>query len=433
MRCLALLLTILIFLQASTVRAEQPTLDLHAALKLALDTHPRLRAAEWELEETQELYPQARAGWLPTLTVSGGITSTNIKSSNFNQGTGATTKDVTASIDQPIWRGGRTFAEVDRANDLISAGEAVLNAARQDILQRTASAYFEVLRDQQIVALRFENEDILRKEFKAAKSRYDLGSGTITDTHQAEARLMRARTDSLNAERNLFQSEARLEEMINMRPPFTLSDAMTLIEFPETTVEMIELAYAYNPEIVFATFEQQAAEHNTAAIFRELLPQVSGFASWNKQYDPQPGIVDESQTDTVGLRMTINLFQGGATRSRIREARKAAMRQQFEIQDLKNTIRRDVVRDFKSFEAAELEIAARNREIELAKAALKGVREEAKAGQRAFIDVLDADEDLIDARVAYAQAIYRFKSTQYTLAATLGILNTHADIVTENF
>ena len=242
---------------------------------------------------------------------------------------------------------------------------------------------------------------------------------------------MRARTRTINAERNLFQSEAGLEEMINIPGPHLLQDTTALIEFPATTQAMITIAYNHNPEIAFATFEQQASEHNTAAIFRELFPQISGFASYNKQYDPQPGIVPESQTDTVGVRMSLTLFQGCATRSRIREARKAAMRQQFEIQDIKHSVRRSVVRDFKSYQAAELEMKAREKEIALARNALEGVRTEVKAGQRTFSDILDSDEDLIDAQIAHARAVHNLNVSQYNLAATLGILNTHADTLTE--
>ena len=426
---LVILISCILF--SSHAYAQENIIDLERALKLALDSHPGLRAAEWELEETKEVLPQARAGWLPTLTVVGSITATSIDSSNFSNGDGATTKDITASIDQPIWRGGRTFAENARAKDLIRAGESVLNSARQDILARTAISYFDVLRDQNILKLRIQNENILKQELKAAKQRKELGSGTITDVYQADASLMRARTRTINAERNLFQSEAGLEEMINIPGPHLLQDTMALIEFPATTQEMITIAYDHNPEIAFATFEQQAAEHNTAAIFRELFPQISGFASYNKQYDPQPGIVPESQTDTVGVRMSLTLFQGGATRSRIREARKAAMRQQFEIQDIKHSVRRSVVRDFKSYQAAELEMKAREKEIALARNALEGVRTEVKAGQRTFSDILDSDEDLIDAQIAHARAVHNLNVSQYNLAATLGILNTHADTLTE--
>src|SRR5690606_34101650 len=144
--------------------------------------------------------------------------------------------------------------------------------------------------------------------------------------------------------------------------------------------------------------------HKADAVFRELLPQVSAFASYNKQYDPQPGIVDESETQTVGLKATLALYEGGATRSRIREAESTAIRRRYNIEESRRRIRQEVISHGGTLRPAREETASRKEQITASEGALAGVREEAKGGQRQVLDILDAGQEVIAAKAALAVA-----------------------------
>ena len=183
------------------------------------------------------------------------------------------------------------------------------------------------------------------------------------------------------------------------------------------------MAEAKNPEILIAQYEYQAAEHGYDSTFRELFPQVSAFASYNEQRDPQPGILDKAKIETVGIRATLSFYDGGATRSKARQAQKEAKRKSYNILDVKRKIRKDMISNLRVYNAAQELTKIYMSEIEASENALNGVREEAKLGQRTILDVLDADEELIDSKISLAQARHDETVTQFSLAATLGILN----------
>lgn len=418
MRNILFLMAVIFFSPAQAYAERQVTIaDI---LKQVYESNPSLLAAREELNETMELYPQARAGWLPSLNAETSIYATDIDTSNFAGGDGATTKDMTVSLDQPIWQGGRTFSETAEARDLIRAGQAVLRKEEQKILLDALTAYLDVKRDREILALRRRNENNLQQEYEAAKERLELGEITKTGVAQAEARLARAEADRIGARRDLETSAAKFVAVTNMQPPETMSAPPLDFEFPGATDDVMALAEQQNYDLIIARFRHKAAEHNADSVFRELLPQLSAFASWNRQYDPQPGIISETQTETVGLRATLAVFQGGILRSDLRKARAKAKQQEYGIDAVRDQVRQDVTRNLRSYEASKKQVKSRHVEIKAAKAALEGVREESRIGQRTLLDVLEADEDLIAAKIALAQARRNEAVAAYALANVLG-------------
>ena len=403
-------------------QTQKQHLSLDDILHHVNEDNPSLKAAREELRRTKELYPQAKAGWRPSVNASADIYATDIDSSNFGNADGATTKDLSLSVNQPIWRGGRTFAETDRAQELIKAGEASLLKAQQSIFMDAATAYMSVLRDREILKIRQKNEDILMQELHAAWTRVDIGTITNTDVYQAKSRLARAKSIRIDAQRDLDISSAEFEQIIGMPPPKNLKPPHTTFPFPKTQADMIKLAEKQNPDIWIIKYEHSAAKYNVKATFRELFPQISAYASYNKQYDPQPGIIDDSRVNTIGLRATISLYEGGATRSRVREAKKEAKRLEYTILEVKRRIKQEIIRNLSSYNAAKSNTESRQVEIEAARLALKGVKEESMEGQRSVLDVLDADQEHIDAQASLTQARYNETLNQYALAATLGLL-----------
>ena len=420
--CTVLMLTVFVPIQDAFASPENAK-RFEDVLQHVYQTNPQLQGARAELERTRELYPQARAGWLPSAQAEASLYASDVESSNFGSGDGATTKEYTLSVDQPIFRGGRTFAETARAKDLIRAGEAILRQAEQAIYLSTVLAYMDVIRDRELYTLRQRNEEILNAELEGSNERFDLGEITKTDVQQVQARVWRAQANKMNAEAALEASEARFEEIVGYKPPHTLLVPREVYDIPKTLEEMITLAEAHNPDMQIAKYQHQAAEHDIDARLRELFPQLSAFASHNKQYDPQPGIVADSETQMVGLRASIALYQGGATRSRIREARSEAQKRSVAISEVRRRIRQEVTRNWKSYLVAKGEIRARYLETQAAKMALDGVREEAMIGQRMVLDILDADEDLIEAQASLARSSRDDLAAYYALLASLGLLD----------
>lgn len=398
-------------------------LRLADILRQAYESNPALLAAREELKGTRELYPQARAGWLPSVQGEGSIYATDIESSNFSAGTGATTKDMTLSLDQPIWRGGITFAETARARDMISAGEAVLKQVEQDVFLEIATIYINLIRDAKILSLRMENEQILLSEWKAAWERWKGGALTVTDVEQTRARYLSAHSSYIEARNDFDNSKAEFEELTTIPVPKALYMPQIDFEFPSTVEEMIDLAEKRNPEIHVFQFQQYAAEHDVDALFREMFPKISAFASYNKQYDPQPGIVSDSETETVGLRATISFFEGGAMRSRVRQAKNDAKRQEYAIQDTIRRLRQEVIGNWRTYQSARQKMKIQKEEIQAAEKALIGIREEARMGARTILDILDADRDVINAKSGLVDTRRDELVAKLSLAHSLGLLS----------
>lgn len=400
--------------------------NIGSIIQYTYDHNPTLLAAREELKATKELYPQARSNWRPTLSAEASLYSTDVESSNFGSADGATTKDLSLNLDQPIWRGGRTFAEVDRAHDLIKVGEATLRQAEQDIFIDAITAYLNTIRDQQLLNLRAQNKDILLKELKAAWARKEIGDITDTDVQQAKARLSRAQSEHEQAKADYAISKAEFQQIIGLPARTDLSLLYPDFNLSEDPDKLFEFAEHYNPEIISAIYQHKASSHFSDATFRELFPQISAFASMNKQYDPQPGIVDETTTETIGLRATLTLYQGGATRSRVREAKNNQKRREYQIEETKRRIKQEVIANLRSYISAKSQTENRKEEIEAAAFALKGVKIEASEGQRSVLDILDADQELINAKASLIRAQRNEALMQYALASSLGLLDLKA-------
>lgn len=413
---------------AETKQAE----NFFSVLRHVYDTDPSLNAVRARLQETKELYPQATAGWRPTLEGQASIFATDIDNSNFGGGDGATTKDLTLTLDQPIWRGGQTFAEVREAKDLINAGEALLHQAEQDTLFKTLRAMLALSRDRDLYNLRVRNENGLQEELTAARARFDDGVLTITDVEQSKARYSRAKADTLVAKRALDISRAEFMEVTGIYEDMEFALPELDFQFPSSADELLALAEMQNPSLWIAKYEASAAEHNAVASFRRLLPQLAAFASYNKQYDPQPGIIPDSQTETIGLRAVIPLYQAGVVRSQTRQAKHAAKREKYESEATIRDIRQNVLRNYRTYLASIDELSLRETEINAADEAYKGVMEEEKLGQRTVLDLLDADRELVGARISLVNTAYNKDLANYALAADLGLLNAaNLGLVTE--
>lgn len=419
-------ITIALFVTPTLAQTTNNASTLQTILKQTYNNNPSLMAAREELKETMELYPQAKAGWRPSINAEANLFSTHLSNSNFSGADGAVTKDVTLSVDQPLWRGGKTFAETAKASELIKAGEALLLQKEQRLFLDAARAYVTLIRDAELLTLRTQNEIILNQELTAAKERMEIGDITRTDVEQAKARVSRAASRRIQAEANLSLSKANLEALTGAPAPISLTRPNINFTLPQNVNDMIAMAEEKNPELIVAQFQKTASEHNQDATLRELFPQIHAFASLNRQYDPQPGIIDRSSAETIGLRASIALYEGGVIRSRERENQHAIKRQEFEIEDIRRQIKKSIVSNLQNYAAAIARTQNRQDEIAAASAALEGVREESRMGQRSLLNVLDADEELIDARSALAGAQRDEYIAQYALASSLGLLNAHA-------
>lgn len=421
-KSLGLLIAVSVFAFTSPCAYAQDAVTLDQVLRHVYTENPTLQASRFGQKVTHELYPQAKAGWHPTINAEAGMSSSFIDTDPTTTADGTTTKSVSIIAEQPLYRGGRTQAEILSANSRINAGYYRMLQTEQQVFLRTTEVYMDVIRNRMLLHLQDTNRETLAKQKDSLQARFDAGDVTSTDLKRAEARLAQAEALRVEAVGALQESEALFEQIIGYAPPPIITMPEPSFAIPSTLVGMLDVAQANNPQWFFTRYDHMAAESDIDIARSDQLPTVSAFASHITEYDPQPGVFDETSTSTIGLRARINLYEGGRTVSRIREAKNRENQRYIQIREAERQMKSALVESWSRLQSTRAAINAREMEVASAQLSAEGLREEARLGERTTIETLDAERDLLESQVALANAKRDNVVSAYELAAALGLL-----------
>ncbi len=407
------------------------------ALRLAYETNPTIDAARADLRSVDELVPQARGGYLPTIR---GSAYAGYSDTDNDPGGSETTTPTGASItaNQYIFRGGRTFAEIDQAENTVLAQRGSLTDTTQQILLSAAAAYFDVVRDQAVVALNENNQDVLDRQLQASRDRFDVGEVTRTDVSQSESRLARAQSDLIEAQGNLEISRSNFARIVGQMPEVLTQPELDIV-LPETLEEAITMALDSNPAVVSSRYSEVASKSAIDAEFADLLPEIILNASASRNDEPS-NFTD--RTDELQARVTISipLYQAGVASSQVREAKQRAARSRRLVDEAIRFATDTTVAAWEALESARAQIESRQAQVDSSNIALEGVRQEALVGSRTTLDVLDAEQELLDAQVNLATAVRNESTATFQLLSAIGslspqFLGLNADVYdpTENY
>ncbi len=417
--------SVFVGLGLATIIPVQPShgQSMREALVETYITNPRLDAGRAELRATDELVPQARADWLPTLFLNGQseVVATDTE---FNGGGGSDTDQRLASsialtLDQSIYAGGGIGANVQRSENLVRSERAQLVALEQDVLLDAVSAYTRTWEDRSVLDLSLNNETRLERQLQATRDRFEVGEVARTDVAQAEARLSRARADVEQAKANLADSTATFEEVIGTKPG-NLIEPTVLTRIPQSKSRAQVIA-TQNPNITAASFNLNAARNNVDDAVADLLPDQSLQRELSYQDEPSSN-VDNLSTASVSLNLSIPLYQGGAAYARVRENKQTATQARYQLEDTTRDVQQTVESAWEGLLAASAAIEAFRAEVRAYEIALEGVQEEALVGQRTVLDVLDAEQELFESQVNLVQAQSAEILASYNLKAAIGEL-----------
>lgn len=374
--------------------------SLQDALVQAYQSNPTLDAARAQLRATDELLPQAKAGFLPTVTANGSA-SRNLQK-NGPVDTYWTEKTVGAEIVQPIFRGGRTVASMSRAEALIQAQRASLLSTEQSVLLAAAQAYSDVVRDEAVLQLTINNEQVLKRQLEAANDRFRVGEITRTDVSQSESRLALSTSNRIAAEGALNASRATFARLIGAVPQ-GVKQAAALTGLPASLDATIALAEQNNPQVQAAKFSERAADAAVDQVAGELLPTVSLVGSYSRTWD-RPGTLGDLDNGAIIARVSVPIYEAGGTTARVREAKQTASQRRIQIDEAVRNARETGIRAWEALSTARASIKSRNEQVRAANIALEGVRQEATVGSRTVLDTLDAEQELLNAQVELVRA-----------------------------
>ena len=411
--------------------------DLRSALVSAYNTNPTLQGARANQRATDENVPIAKAAGRPNANVTGGYTEIVDSTSNSSAAQGlpagislvGPSRQLNAGLNLsvPLYSGGAVKNQVRAAERRVDAGQADLRGTESSIFSQAVAAYMDVILSEAIVGLNRKNVDVLSVNLEATSDRFQIGDLTRTDVAQSQARLAVARSDTRTAEANLANARERYIQIVG-HPPGELEPPPPLPGLPATTEDAVAISLDNNPDILAARERSKAADIDIDVAGASRLPQLSAvvggtYSNYLGSYAllGAPGALPQASAGvTIGLSGSIPLFQGGRPAAQRRQAQArsgAALEQEIGTE-------RDVIAQtrssYQSWQASNDVIISSQAGVDAANLSLEGVRAENSVGNRTILDILNAEQELLNAEVRLVTARRNAYVAGFTLLAAMG-------------
>ena len=405
----------------SAVPAHTETLA--QALADAYANNPRLQSARAQLRSEDENLAIAQSGYRPTVNGSASYTIKDTHSDPKAPTDGTTfSRSYSLTANQALYNGGSTRAAVSEADANIRAQREVLRDTEQTILLSAVSAYMNVIRDRAALDIQTRNVEVLNKELKQVKARFDVGEVTKTDVEQARASLAAAQSQAELAKANLRAASASYMLVIGHAPTGVKDPAPPFKLLPRGVEAAVEIAMASRPSVVQAAYLKDASDHNIRRLYGQLLPQVSLNGNLNSV--AESGAVSGEQTSaSITGQITVPIYEGGSVRAQIRQQKESRQAQLQNIEQARIQARSDVLTAWAALEASRAQLIANQTQVASAKIALEGVRAELQVGQRTEFDVLSAQQTVNNALLTLTTTKRDIVVNGYTILQAMGQLS----------
>jgi TolC family type I secretion outer membrane protein len=374
---------------------------LEDSLVLTYLNNPTLQSARADVRATDERVPQALSGWRPTVRINSEIGVEHSNNSLIAKPQDTEPRRVELELIQPLFRGGRTVAGTREAENTVRAQRARLEAVEQNVLLNAVQVFVDVTRDQSVVDLTRNNEQVLMRQLDASEDRFEFGEVTKTDVAQSQSRLARSTAQRIEAEGNLITSRASYKEVVGEYPE-DLEPAMLPGDLPSSEEETIALSQM-NPAVVSVEYLELAARDRVDVVFGELLPTLSLNGSLSREEDTSREGSEAESASLIAL-LTVPLYQAGGVDSRVREAKERVAQRRQDVEEQRRAVEQFATSAWRDLETARAQIQSFKAEVEATRIALEGTEQEALVGSRTVLDILDAEQEYLNAQVSLVRA-----------------------------
>ena len=409
---------------ASLIAAAPAFADtLRGALLQAYNSNPTILGARARQRQVDEGVPIAKADGRPSIAVNSEYTE-NVRqnAASFLSPERQATASINAQV--PLYLGGAVRNAIQAAKIRVESGRANLRSTEADVFTDVVAAYMDVIRDQAIVDLNANQVSVLETNLRASKDRFEVGDLTRTDVAQSEARLSLAHGQLDGARAQLVASREFYLRIVGKMPE-SLEAPPSLPGFPETADVATEAALDQNPQLIAIRKESEAARYDVGSARSARLPRISAVAGGTRidylnSLGPLATIPDHGNSASVGVQATLPLYQGGGPGARVRQA------QARESETLEQTIavERGVIAQtrsaYASYVASQAVIRSSESAVSANELALEGVRAENSVGTRDVLDVLNAEQELLNSRVQLVSARRNAYVAGFALLAAMG-------------
>ena len=390
---------------ASPAAAE----TLREALAKAYQTNPTLTGARSQLRATDEGVPIARASGLPSITAGGNYTENVLNSSN-TFASPARQAVAQTQLAVPLYRGGGVRAGVRAAETRVEAGRAGLRGTEANLFAEVVGAYMDVIRDEAIVGLNQQNVRVLEVNLRASRDRFQVGDLTRTDVAQSEARLSLARAQLQSAESQLIASRENYIRVVGT-PPGVLDEPPPLPNLPTVVDTAVQTALADNPNLLAASRARDAARYDIGVARATRLPQVSAIVGGTYQNflgslgaGTSTRVGQSGTSGNLGLALTLPIFQGGRPAAEVRRAEALESQALEAITETQRAVVAQTRSSFAIYRSSLQVISSSEQAVNANKLSLEGVRAENSVGTRTILDILNAEQELLNSQVTLVSA-----------------------------
>src|SRR5215510_3952499 len=404
---------------------------LEGALVLAYQNNPTLNAQRASVRATDEGVPQALSGYRPRVSFNGSVGPqysdvTNRDRTfrpNYSHLSGTMTpSNLGITATQTLYNGFQTANRTRQAESQVQAARETLRVGEQATLLSAVTAYMNLLRDSAILDLQRRNVEVLQEQLRQTRDRFNVGEVTRTDVAQSESRLAAGRSQVLNAEATYKSSVATYRQVIGIEPG-RLAPASPVDRFsPQMLPAAIGLGTATHPAVTSAQYNVDAALLQVKVSEAALYPTLALQGNVQQAYETNLLQLKTFNASVIG-QLTVPIYQGGAEYSLIRQAKETLGQRRLDLDTARDQVRQNVVQSWGQLDAAKANIEATQAQVQASEIALNGVREEARVGQRTTLDVLNAQQELVNARVSLVSAQRDRVVASYTLLSAVGRLS----------
>jgi outer membrane protein len=404
---------------------------LEGSLVQSYQNNPVLNAQRAALRATDEGVGIALSGYRPrvTATITQGASAvqqgarsgtTGVRSTSPNAALVPQSYGITAT--QTLYNGNQTGNRTRQAESQVSAARETLRLTEQTVLLNAATAYMNLLRDTAILDLQKRNVEVLQEQLRQTRDRFNVGEVTKTDVAQAESRVAAGRSSMLGAESNYVTSRATYRQVVGIEAgklaPGSPVDRLS----PRTLPSAVEQGRVENPNVTAAALGVDVALLQVKINEGALYPTVSVAGSVTQSMDTSAILPSQFVYTALGT-VSVPLYQGGSEYATIRQSKETLGQRRMDLDTQRDSAQQSVVQSWGQLEAAKAQIIATQAQVTAAETALNGVREEARVGQRTTLDVLNAQQELVNARVALVTAQRDRVVASYALLSATGRLS----------
>ena len=415
---------LLVQIGASPARAD----TMESALRRAYQNNPQLNAQRALVRATDENVPQALAGYRPkvsgTLGAGVGFADQLVDGSlgkKIEQGD-QSPHAVGVTATQTLYNGNQTANKVRSAESQVSGAREGLRLMEQSVLLSAATIYMDYLRDAAILEVQRSNTRVLELTLRQTRDRYNAGLVTPTDVAQSEAQLAAGKSQELAAEATLNTTRANFRRIIGNEPADLKAASPVDRYLPATVKGAVELALRQNPNVTAAMFGVDVSFLNVKINEGALLPTLTVQATVAKAWDPSITTINQF-TAAATAQVNVPVYQGGMEYSLIRQSKETLEQQRLTLEQVRDQARADLMTAWGQLIAGKAQVAAAQSQVAASELAYLGTTKEAQVGQRTVIDILNAQQTVVNARVALVTAQHDRVVASYAVLNAIGRLS----------